>query len=186
MLSFMFYDQGTRKDLPKKIVEHKKLLSMTRTLAIDNLPADKVDELRWLFHAGTKLPGTIGRDVIDITDTAQQGVYIVKYVHYSDKQTQILKDVLTTELAICAKAMSQSVPLGHVWSPPTLRTAQSTTSRAAHASDSDGEDSGRFSMISKTIRNYADALAKAAAENPVPVIPAQVAIAAPPQQQGGA
>ena len=186
MLSFMFFDQGRRRDLPNKIAEHKKLLSRTRTLTIDNLPADKVDALRWLFHAGTKLPGQIGRDVIDITDTAEQGGYVVKYVHYSDKQTQILKDVLTTQLQICAQTMTQSAQLGQVWLPPTLRSAeQAITARAAHTGDSDGEDSGHFSMISKTIRNHEDAVAKAAAANPGPAIPAQVAVAGPTRQQGG-
>jgi len=60
---------------------------MTRVLTIDNLPADRVDALRWLFHADTQLPGQIGKDVIDITDSAEPGVYLVKHVHYSDKQT---------------------------------------------------------------------------------------------------
>jgi len=40
-------------------------------------------------------------------------------------------------------------------------------------------------MISKTVRNCADAVAKAAAANPAPAIPAHVAVAAAPKQQGG-
>jgi len=135
------------------MADHKKILSMMRTLTIDNLPADWVNALWWLFHAGTQLPGQIGKDVIDITDSVEQGVYVVKYVHYSNKQTQMLKDVLTTELNICAQAMTQSMPVGHSWLPPTLRSVEkSTTAWPAHADNSDGEDSGRFSMISKTVR----------------------------------
>jgi len=159
MLSFHFFDYGGRRDLPKKMVDHKKILSMTRTLMIDNLPTDRVNALWWLFHAGTQLPVQIDKDVINITDSVEQGVYVVKYVHYSDKQTQILKDVLTTELNICAQAMSQSMPVGHSWLPPTLRSAEKlTTAWPAHADDSHGLDSGRFSMISKIVRNYADAI----------------------------
>jgi len=138
MLSFLFFYHGSRQDLPKKMADHKKILSMTRTMTIDNLPADRVDALRWMFHAGTQLPGQIGKDVIDITDSVEQGVYVVKYVHYSDKQTQILKDVLTTELNNCAQAMSQSMPMGHYWLPLTLRSAEKlTTAWPAHAGDSD-------------------------------------------------
>jgi len=180
ILSFLFFDHGSRRDMPKRMADHQKILSMTRTMTIDNLPADRVNALRWIFHAGTQLPGQIGKDVIDITDSVEQGVYVVKYVHCSDKQTQILKDVLTTELNICAQAMSQCMPVGHSWLPPALRSAW-----PAHAGDSDGEDSGRFSMISKSVRNYADAVAKAAAANPAPAIPAQVAVAASPTQHGG-
>jgi len=55
MLSFLFFDHYSRQDLPKKMVDHKKILSMTRTLMMDNLPAAQVDALRWLFHAGTQL-----------------------------------------------------------------------------------------------------------------------------------
>jgi len=54
------------------------------------------------------------------TDTAEQGGCVVKHVHYSDKQTQILKDVLTTQLQICAQTMTQSALLGHVWLPPNM------------------------------------------------------------------
>jgi len=159
---------------------------MMRVLTIDNLPEDRVGALRWLFHAGTQLPGQIGKDVINITDAAGPCVYVVKYVHYSDKQTQILKDVRTTELKICAQTLSQSTPVGQSWSPPTLRSAEeSTAAWSAHSDNSDREDSGGFSVISKTVMNCADAAAKPAAAAPAPAIPAQVAVAATPRQQGG-
>ena len=98
----------------KKLAAHKQIVSMTKVLMINNLPADRVDAFRWLFHADTQMPGQISKDVIDITDGAQPGVHIVKHVHCSDKQTQILnalchfdpvspwqKDVLTSPILAC-------------------------------------------------------------------------------------
>jgi len=61
-----------------------------------------------------------------------------------------------------------SIPVEQSWSPPTLRSAEeSTAAWPAHTDDSDGEDNGRFSMISKTVMNCTGAAAKAAVAAPV-------------------
>jgi len=46
MLSFHCFDHGGRRELPETIADHKKILSMTRMLTIDNLPTAQVDALR--------------------------------------------------------------------------------------------------------------------------------------------
>jgi len=91
LLQLHFLDSGGHRGLPALVVEHKSLLVMTKTMTIENLRLDHAQELRWLFHAGSKLPGKICKDAVGISDGRVQGVCFVKYVHCSDPQTQILR-----------------------------------------------------------------------------------------------
>jgi len=108
-------DSGGHRELPAKVAKHKSLLAMTNKMTIENLRLDHADELRWLFHAGSKLPGKIGTDVIDISDGREQGICFVKYLHYSDPQTQILKDVITLGLRRLSLELQTYMPVGSSW-----------------------------------------------------------------------
>jgi len=185
LLQLHFLDSGGHRELPAKVAAHKSLLAVTKKMTIKNLRPDHAKELRWLFHAGSKLPGKIGTDVVDISDARDQGICFVKYVHYTDPQTQILKDVITLELRRFALALTTYMPVGSSWLPPTLKSKNEPASaRPTHTADSDGEDSGRFSHMSLNIKKHKEAVAKMAAEAaPTPAIPAPVPVATAPRQQ---
>jgi len=185
LLQLHFLDSGGHRGLPALIVKHKSLLATTKMMTIENLRPDHAQELRWLFHAGSKWPGKIGNDVVDISDAREQGVCFVKYVHCSNPQTQILKDVITLELRQFGLELQTHMPVGSSWLPPTLKSEDEPASaRPAHTADSDGEDSGRFSHMSLTIKTYKEEVAKmAAAAAPTPVVPVPVTVATVPRQQ---
>ena len=190
LLSFFFLDQGPDSGLPEKVAAHKQIMSMIRSQRIDNLRPDNAVELRWLFHSGSKLPGKVQNDVVDISEGNQPMEYVLKYVHYSDRQTDILMDVITVELDSIKRGLELGMPEGEHWVPPTMvRGNQPTRQNPGQPNqapdESDGEDSGRFSLISLTVNTYAAAAAKAAAAVKAAPIPVQVTAAQASGQQGG-